>query len=63
MSLFSKIYVLYEWLYYEEITCSNPKCNKKFKSKISEIKPTHCSIGCGYAHYRYEEEERKLRNT
>ena len=56
---FTQIYNLYDWLYYEEITCANPKCNTKFKSKISNIKATHCSAGCGYSHYNDEEEERK----
>jgi hypothetical protein len=56
---FTQIYNFYDWLYYEEITCSNPKCNIKFKCKKTNIKPTHCSVGCGYAEYNDIEEEKK----
>jgi hypothetical protein len=55
---FTQIKNLYNWYYYEEIKCMNPTCNKIFLSEIGKVKATHCSIGCGFSHYSYEEKER-----
>ena len=64
---FTQISNLYTYIFYEEVKCQNPSCNIKMNvGRNTIIKPTHCSVGCGYSDYeqhcqKLEEEKEKLK--
>ena len=61
---FTQISKVYTYLFYEEVKCQNPSCNRIMVVPRGNT-PTHCSVGCGYEEYnqycqKLQEEKEKL---